>query len=184
MEKKYLAGILALAVCAVMASSVYAFAGGFGLGFQGNKGFGIGSQGNEAVKQAIESGGYAAFVDAISKQVTEEQFQQMVQQNKTTQAIEQALEAKDYDAWVQAIESMPRITDIITKENFPQYVAFQEAMKNKDLETAKALEEELGLDQLYPQGQFQGKGFGMRGGMNHLGPGFIPQDNSKATASE
>jgi hypothetical protein len=132
MERKYLAGLSVLAVLLV-ASSAYAF-----------QGFG---QGNDEMQQALEAGDYDAFVAAMSHQVSEQQFQRMAEMHQNRAQEQQALEAEDYAAWVQAIESRPRITDLVTEENFPKYAEMQKARQSGDFETAQALAEELGLNQ-------------------------------------
>jgi hypothetical protein len=140
MKKKHFAGILALAVCLVAASSAYAF-GGF-----------PGFQGNEAAMQALESRDYGAFVGAVTPNVPEALFNQMAERVEANAAVESALESADYAAWVQAIESMPRITDVITEANFADYVALYNARKSGDFETVRSLAEGLGV------GQFNGLG--------------------------
>ncbi len=158
MNKKYIAGFLALMACAAAASGAYAF-GGF---------FGNGPQNNDAARQALDSSDYEAFVEAISPKITEEQFQQMAERNQAGQAIEQALEEGDYAAWVQAIESMPKITDIITEENFARFAEMHEAMQNGDYETAKEIAEELGIGCIHAQKGFRAVSkFGMRGNLPH-----------------
>jgi len=134
MSKKYAASLLALAVCLVAVSGAYAF-GGFG------------GQGSEAMQEALEAGDYAAFVEAMSHQVSEEQFQRMAERQQNMLAEQQALEAGDYDAWVKAIESRPKITDLITEDNFPKYAEMQQAREEGDLETTQEIAEELGLNQ-------------------------------------
>jgi hypothetical protein len=87
--------------------------------------------------------------------------------------MQEIFETKDYDAWLAIMNEKPRITDIITEENFDQFVAMHEARANGDIETAKEIAEELGLPQRGPRDGF-GKGLmqskGMRGG-NKLGQG-------------
>ncbi len=155
MNKKYATGLLALAVCFVAVSGAYAF-GGFG-------------QGNEAAKEALENNDYTAFVEAISKEITEERFEQMVERFENRQAVQQALEAGDYDAWVKAIESRPKITDVITEENFPKLVEMHEARQQGDFETAKATAEELGLTAFRGMRGPMGSPYPLRGKMRGIG---------------
>lgn len=160
LNRKYFAGSLVLMACLLAVSGAYAFGGQFG-----------GFQGSEEAKQALENNDYDAFIQSVSPDITEEQFERMAEVHEQRQAVEQALESGDYEAWVQAIESMPKITDLITEENFQDFAALHQARQNGDLETAKDLSEQLGLEQF----QFQ-KGFrstphpGMRGGMNGIPP--------------
>ncbi|MBU1120320.1 MAG: hypothetical protein ABIE23_03180 [archaeon] len=150
MRKSFLM-LFTLAVCVVTASGVYAF-GGF--------------QGNEAAKNALENEDYDAFIQAlpetgkcgnIAERMTEENFHQLTEQYRARASVEQALEDGDYDAWVEAIESRPKITDLITEENFDSFVELHNARKSGDHETANALAEELGLNQMPMRGF--GRGF-------------------------
>ena len=82
-------------------------------------------------------------------------------------AIEDAITAGNYNAWKIAIESIEKpekITEKITEETFARYVEMQNALKNGDLETAKTISEELGIN---------AAGMGMRRGrMLPSGGGF------------
>lgn len=73
----------------------------------------------------------------------------------------QILETKDYNAWKEMIDSKPRITDIITEDNFDKFVKMHELRMNGDNEGAKVVAEELGLNNFGPRGGFgHGKGMG------------------------
>ncbi len=151
MEKKHLAGISALAVLIVAASSAYGF-GGFG-------------QGNEEMQQALEAGNYEAFVEALPKQVSEQQFQRMAERHQNRIAVQQALENQDYEAWVQAIESRTKIRDMVTEDNFQQFAEMRQAKAQGDLETVQDLAEELGLNQFgFGKGQLGRHPMGKRKG--------------------
>lgn len=73
------------------------------------------------------------------------------------------LENGDYDAWKALVDSRPRITDLVTEDNFDQFVAMHQARQAGDDEAAQAIAAELG----FPA---EGKGFGQGPRMGH-GPG-------------
>jgi hypothetical protein len=175
MKKAPILGILAVLLVGIIA--VGAFASPFG-----GKGRGGGMlYDNDAAKTALETGDYDAFVSAIEEQgqsgrfaeLTEEQFNEMVERNRqresqmaamqeTRDAIHDALESGDYDAWYAAVitlEPVPDLAEKITRENFDTYVRLHEAKEGKDWETAKGLAEELGLER---PGLGIGGGRGMR----------------------
>ncbi|OIO63900.1 hypothetical protein AUJ83_00490 [Candidatus Woesearchaeota archaeon CG1_02_33_12] len=151
-------GIVALLLVS-LAGSVFAFSG---------RGFG-----NEETRQAIESGDYETWKEAMTSQLTEERFNQMKENHnqmaekkagmqEQRESVEAAIEAEDYDAWVLAVETCPRenkFAETVTEENFKTFVAMHNAMQDKDFETAKALAEELGLEK--PEGKMGGR-FGHR----------------------
>jgi hypothetical protein len=85
--------------------------------------------------------------------------------------IKQAITDGDYAAWKEAMvvmENVPKVSDKITADNFATYVKLQQALENKDVETAKELSTELGLDSLRMPGGLNGGLMG-RPPMNHLG---------------
>ena len=152
MNRKITLTLLALVVGIVAVSSVSA-----------------GFMQNEDAREALEAGDYDAFIQAVTQErserfaekMTEERFEKMQEMHSARQVIQQALEEEDYQAWVEARESMPKpptIGDIVNEENFDTFVAMHEARQAGDLETAKELAEELGLDQLPRGHKFPGKG--------------------------
>jgi len=86
MNKKYLTGLSVLAVCVLVATGAYAF-GGFGKGIQSK----------EAVQQALEAGDYQAFVEAISKSITEEQFREKAEFYQKKMAMLKAKQEGDFE---------------------------------------------------------------------------------------
>ena len=136
-------GIIAL-IIGILAISGTAFAFGWGLN----------SENREAIENAIEANDYNAWKEAMIETLTEEQFNKLVEmyQNKKTaeqnrQLAEQALEEGNYEAWKAAIKNIerPRITELITEENFDTFVQLYEARMAGDYEIVKQLSEELGL---------------------------------------
>ena len=76
----------------------------------------------------------------------------------------EALENEDYAAWVESIESRPKITDIITEDNFSQYVTLHKLRQEGDFETAQTIAEELGIDRFGTPKHSEGNSrFGIKG---------------------
>ena len=118
----------------------------------------------DALQQAIENGDYEAWKAAINEQLTEENFNQMVQQHTQMQQRQQymvqaAIEAGDYNAWKEAMEQLenPPLTELITEENFDLFVQMHQALQNGDFDTANQIREQLGIEGM-------GCGMGMRMG--------------------
>ena len=85
--------------------------------------------------------------------------QMMEQMHKEHEAIQAALESGDYQTWKDLVDSRPRITDIITADNFDQFVQMHNYMQEGDFEAAEDIRDELGLDHFGP----------MRGMGTHMG---------------
>jgi len=183
MKKAPILGILAVLLVGLIA------VGAFASPFRG-KGRGGGMlYDNDDAKTALETGDYAAFVSAMEEQgqsgrfaeLTEEQFNEMVERNAEMEeqraamqeqhdAVHAALEAGDYAAWKEAVSNLGHdsaLVEKITEDNFDTYVE----MHNK-LEEAKALAEELGLER--PGLGLNQKGPGGRGGMGKMRSGIEP----------
>lgn len=149
-----------MAIAVVLAVCMAAVSGAYALGFMHN----------EDAQQAIEAGDYEGFIAAVSAErnerfaemMTEERFEQLQETYMAREAVQSALESGDYEAWVKAQEEMPRppkITDVITEDNFSTFVEMNEALESGDMDSAKELAEELGLN-----------GFGMAMGHRKAGP--------------
>ena len=81
------------------------------------------------------------------------------------EAMEQAFDNSDYNAWVSLMQETgrnPRVLDVVTEDNFATFVGAHEAAQNGDLERARELRGELGLN----DGQGPKDGSGHRGMMN------------------
>jgi len=79
-------------------------------------------------------------------------------------AIQTALDNGDYEAWKTAMDSHPRITDIINADNFGQFVQMHNYMQEGDFEAAQEIRDELGLEKAGPM---MGMGFGRGLKMGH-----------------
>jgi hypothetical protein len=156
MNKKY--GIITLATIGLLAS------GGAAYALMGN-----GFLQSDAIQQAIEAGDYEAWKAAMMAELTEDQFNQLVEWYEQRQArhqymeqVQAAIQNGDYNAWKAAMEQLekPQLTDLINEDNFDTFVAMHNAMQEGDFETANQLREQLGIS--------HGMGMhrcGMRGGM-------------------
>lgn len=64
------------------------------------------------------------------------------------EAMEQAMNNKDYATWFELMTNegrTPRVTQLVTEENFETFVQIHNAKIANDLETAQKLRTELGL---------------------------------------
>ncbi len=107
------------------------------------------AQQREKVQAALDSGDYGAWRQAKSARFTQDRFNMLVQDQMQYQAVQQALEDHDYDAWISAIEGTPmadRLTQVIDEGNFDTYVQLHDAVQDNDLEAARELQSELGLN--------------------------------------
>ena len=197
-----------VALFLIVLIGISAFASGKGKGYP---------QDHAAIKQAIAAGDYDAFKQALAtnnindnapqKEITQDQFNQMVERQKTMtakkvemetamKAVNQALDANDYNAWKTAIATIPKmqmLSQKITQANFPKLVELHQAQQKVD-----SLEQELGLgmhnqisDSEKTSG-FQGRFYGGMNGFNGFGmhgkngeSGFAKQKfATRATTSE
>ena len=155
-------GIIAL-IIGILAISGTAFAFGWGLN----------SENREAIEDAIEANDYNAWKEAMIETLTEEEFNKLVEMNQNRKIAEQnkqiaekALEEGDYETWKEAMEILerPKITELITEENFDTFVKLHEAKMNGDYETIQELSEELGFGMRRPCGHRMFGSFGKMGG--------------------
>lgn len=142
-------GILAsMAVLIISILTASAFAVGLGKDANGN---------NQAIKEAIENNDYNAWKTAMTSELTEERFNQIVEKHQKMQnrkenidALKAAIEAEDFEAWQSAVSEMenpPKYASGITEENFDTLVEFYNAKESGDKEKAKELAKELGIHQ-------------------------------------
>jgi hypothetical protein len=116
----------------------------------------------------VVTAGLVSLVNAQVKQEGRERINrsefstEMKAERENHQAeMQEIMENGTYDEWKEKVESRPRMTDYVTEENFAK---FQEAHQLKlagDIEGARGIMEELGIE--------RGMGIGKRGfnrGMN------------------
>ena len=64
------------------------------------------------------------------------------------EAIEQAINNKDYATWFELMTNegrTPKVTQLVTKENFEKFIQMHNAQLSNDIATAQKLRTELGL---------------------------------------
>lgn len=105
------------------------------------------------IREAFESGDYETWRALMVAQLSEERFNEMRQRYESMLAhkaeVDAALEAGDYGAWLEAVNNQgrnPKVTEVITEDNFETLVEMHEAKELGDYQTVKELAEELGFD--------------------------------------
>ncbi|PLX20643.1 hypothetical protein C0584_05380 [Candidatus Parcubacteria bacterium] len=99
-------------------------------------------------------------------------------------AVEAAIEDGDYGTWKSIQNSIPRITDLITEDNFSEYSEMHNLMQSGDFEEAEVLREELGLPEMGPKGMRDGGGMHGRDGHNQIGYEAIESGDYEAWKEE
>ncbi|MFH2028857.1 MAG: hypothetical protein ABIJ08_06975 [Nanoarchaeota archaeon] len=140
--------------------------------------FAFNGKGNQAAREALETGNYASWKEAMTSELTEERFNQMKNMHSQMEERHAEMEGnraemdaaieQGYAAWKSLVEETPRgnhMLEIVNEENFGTFVAMHEAKQNGDIETAKALADELGLEQ---------PGCGLGKGIGHGKDRFMP----------
>ncbi|MBU1976264.1 MAG: hypothetical protein KKG59_07720 [Nanoarchaeota archaeon] len=161
--KAIMLGILAVFVVGMVAAGTYAFGGN-------------GFRGNDAMKDALETGDYDAFIDSVetgdkpfmAQHMTEERFNERVLQYQVHEEIRAAVEADDYEAWSEAMAKLERahpMAEQITEENWDTFVEMHNARMDQDFETANALADELGFEPGQHKGMRSKGMLGMGDGM-------------------
>ena len=89
-------------------------------------------------------------------------------------ALKTAVEEGDYNSWKEIHETLPKVADLITENNFDQYSEMHNLIQEGNFEEADAIREKLGLPEKghgRSRGAMQGmrEGRGDRGGFNNLG---------------
>ncbi len=169
MKKTIMLSIVALFMIGMVAAGAVS---AFGMGkWGGNK---------DAVRDAIEARDFSAWKTAMTADLTEERFNQIVERQENRpegsregrmqmsgqhEEMEAAIAAGDFDAWKALMESSGRKHPIeLTEENFEKFVEMHNAMQEGDTDTAASLREELGMPA-------NGKGIGGEG-MRGFGKGI------------
>jgi len=151
MKTKILGGIVALIFIAMVATGAFAMPFG-GKWFSG-----------ENVQNAIENKDYETWKSAISEQLSEDNFNKIVERHgkregfrETRQAARNALEEGDYEGWREAIlscENLPEDFEIPSEEDFNKLVELHQARMAQHQEMME-LREKLGLPQHRGFGKF------------------------------
>jgi hypothetical protein len=151
MKRKSILGLLALIILIGSIGASQAFGGNF---------FGMDSGTRDVVVNAIKAKDYNAWKEAMSAQLTEENFNKLVERHelmsekRTAMSSErgafneqmvQAIEEGDYGAWKEAAVNTPMISKIKNEDDFKILVQLHQAKQEGDFEKVKELSEQLDL---------------------------------------
>ncbi len=81
------------------------------------------------------------------------------------EAMERALEDGDYEAWRDIVEGRGRVTEVVTVDNFDEFVRAHELAEEGNFEGARKIRQELGLG--YGQRHNRNGGVEIESGMMH-----------------
>ncbi len=108
-----------------------------------------------SLQSALDNEDYDSFVEALSlidekaaENMTEEQFELILEHYATMEAVEEAIESEDYESWVEAVSAIPGgedLIELIDEEEFATLLELHDARDN-----VRDLSEELGFDELHP----------------------------------
>jgi len=153
-------GLLAIMIVVASIGSVTAFGGKFP---------GIDSPGRDNIFNAIKANDYNAWQTAMSAQITQENFNNLVQRYQTMsqrhgnmtekqgitfsgrQALNagmiQAIKDKNYDAWKTAVvdSTSPLVSKITTQDQFNIFVQLYQAKQDRNYTQVNELSQQLGL---------------------------------------
>lgn len=91
--------------------------------------------------------------------------------------INSVIENGDYDAWLELVGDRP-IADIVAEDDFSLFVEAHNLMKSGDMEGAKEIFDELGLEK--PKRFLKGKAKGHRGSVIGMGAPMIALEDREA----
>jgi len=156
MNKKTIFGLLAVFIVVATIGSVSAFGGKF---------FGMDPKSQENIVNAIKEKDYTAWKDAMSAQLTEENFNKLVERQAAmaqrqinmsekhgaisalNQELNQAVKDGNYTAWKTAAgkTNSPMISKIDTQDKFNTLVQLYQAKQDGNSTKVKELSAQLGL---------------------------------------
>ena len=136
--------MLALMVVVASIGSISAFGGKF---------FGMDSESREKIAEAIETNDYNAWKEAMSAQLTEENFNMLVERHEAISekrvrraATEQALEEGDYEARKEAVgKRFITPAKVFDEADSEILVQLHQARQDGDYEQIRNLTEQLGF---------------------------------------
>jgi hypothetical protein len=178
MNRRKVFGLLAIMVIVASIGSVAAFGGQLSV---------IDPQGRDKIINAIKANDYNAWKEAISAQLTEENFNNIVQRYQAmsqrhenmsekrssmfserrvlSEEMNKTIQDGNYEAWKKAANNSryPLISRINNEDDFKILVQLHQAKQQGDFEKVKELSAQLGL----PVGNYRHKMYGNfgRGGM-------------------
>ncbi len=143
MKRTKFFGVLALMIIVASLGTVSALGGHF---------FGIDPGNKEDIVNAIEANDFEVWKEAVSDQLTEENFNMLVERHEQMSGMREqredmklAIEAGDYDAFKVAAENWPMSSNIQDESDFEILVQLHQAKLDGDYETVYELREQLGL---------------------------------------
>lgn len=144
MKRKSILGLLALMILIGSLGAAQAFGGNF---------FGMNSETRDTIINAIKSKDYSAWKEAMETQLTEENFNKLVERHEAMserqaqrEAMEKAVQEGDYEAWKKASENLSVTQYKILDENdFKILVQLHQAKQDGNYTKVKELSEQLGL---------------------------------------
>jgi len=143
MKRTKFFGVLALVIIMAVLGTASAFGGNF---------FGMDPGNREDIVNAIEANDYEVWKEAMSDQLTKENFQMLVERHEQMsgmreqrEAMKLAIEAEDYEAFTVAAENWPMLSNIKDVGDFEILVRLHQAKLDRDYETVEKLREQLGL---------------------------------------
>lgn len=147
--------------------------------FGGNL-FGMGSESRDAIENAIKAKDYNTWKEAMAAELTEENFNKLVERQETMserqvqrEAMENAIQEGDYEAWKKAAEnSSVNSSMILDEDHFNNLVQLNQAKQDENYTKVRELSEELGLP-----GGFEPHGF------PDFNPGMNMSNNSRPLGS-
>jgi hypothetical protein len=178
MNRRKVFGLLAIMVIVASIGSVAAF---------GEKFFGMDPESGNAIVSAIKANDFNAWKEAMSAQLTEDNFKKLVQRDQTMsqrhenmsekqgtmfsgrQALNaemnKAIKEGNYDAWKTAAvnSKSPLVSKITNKDEFNLLVQLYQAKQDGNYTEVKELSQQLGLPGVSGKNKMSGH-FG-RGGM-------------------
>jgi len=160
MKRKSVFGVLALIMLVASLGAAAAFGGNF---------FGMDSKSRDTIINAIKAKDYNAWKEAMSAQLTEENFNKLVERHEAMskrqaqrEAMEKAVQEGDYEAWKKAAENLS-VTPykILDEDQFKILVQLYQAKQDGNYTKVRELSEQLGLH----------GGFGKHKMFGHFGRG-------------
>jgi len=152
MNRKRMFGALAIMIVIASVGSVSAFGGHF---------FRMDPDGGNAVVDAIKEKDFNAWKNAISAQLTEENFNKLVQRQEAmsqrhenmserralSKEINQAIKDGNYEAWKTAVvnSKSPMVSKITNEDQFKILVQLYQAKQDGNYTKVKELTQQLGL---------------------------------------
>jgi hypothetical protein len=151
MNRKRIFGVLAIFIVVASIATVSAFQGKFS---------GMDTAGRDNIINAIKAKDFNAWKELMSAQLTEENFNKLVeghaemsekraaissQRGALNEQIVQAIEKGNYEAWKEAAVNSPIISKIDNEDKFKILVQLYQARQDGNYTEVKELSEQLGL---------------------------------------